>query len=391
MREIRQQEQKQAIGLMSGTSVDGVDAALVKITGDGLDTKVSVQQFLMYPYPDGLQAEILACSRPGSGSVDSICRLNVILAEVFSSAVFALLDAAGQKPSAIDFIGSHGQTVHHLPDLEECFGYQIRSTLQIGEPSLIAKRTGILTVADFRPADMAVGGQGAPLVPYFDFLLFRSEETSRALLNIGGIANATLLRRGCSIDEVIASDTGPGNMVIDAVCQRLFNLPFDDGGRIASRGALSESLLNWALEHRYFERPLPKTTGREVFGDAFVGRFLEQGRQGLVAADDLVATAAELTVQSIWRSYQRDFATNMPVDEFLVSGGGAHNQYLMQRLDAISGSIDVRPMHHSGISADDKEAVCFAVLANETLCGNLANVPAATGAARRTVLGKICP
>lgn len=383
-------EEKLAIGLMSGTSADGVDAALVRLRGHGEQTEVELADYLAYPYPDGLRAQILQCSRAGGGSVDEICRLNVLLGEIFSEAALALLRQALVAPEAVDFIGSHGQTVHHLPEPEAMFGHEVRATLQIAEPAVIAKRTGILTIADFRPADLAVGGQGAPLVPIFDFIRFRSEEKSRALVNIGGIANFTILPRGCTVAQVRAYDTGPGNMVIDYLSQKLFNRPFDRDGEIASRGICSAPLLAKLLAHPYFELAPPKSTGREMFGAEFAEQALQEAQSLGLAPDHVITTTTELTARTIWQSYQKDIAPETAVDQFIISGGGARNGFLMQRLRALAGTISVKPMDDYGIPADAKEAVCFAVLANETLHGAPANVPGATGAREATILGKIC-
>lgn len=383
-------KQRLAIGLMSGTSVDGVDSALVSIKNHGTNTEISLIAFASLPYPAGLKEHILEQSTAGNGSVDAICRLNVLLGEVFAAAVLKLLQSSGYTASEIDFIGSHGQTIHHLPEKTEQFGYPVRATLQVGEPAVIAKRTGILTVADFRPADLALGGQGAPLVPYFDYLVFRSETQNRALLNIGGIANFTVLPRKCGTDDVIAFDTGPGNMVIDWLMQELFDKPFDGDGAVARTGSVSQSLLASALAHPYFEQPVPKSTGREAFGAQFSREFLHKARAMGLSDADIIATATQLTVETVWQSYSRAIAKRVPIDEWIVSGGGTQNPVLLAGLRQKLQPAAVRPTDDLGIPADAKEAICFAVLANETLMGAPNNLPAATGAAEPTVLGKIC-
>ncbi|MFQ5751791.1 MAG: anhydro-N-acetylmuramic acid kinase [bacterium] len=381
---------KLTVGLMSGTSMDGVDAALVEIQNQGLQTELELVHFLTLPYPDGLKEKILEYSTPGQGSVDQICRLNVLLGEIFADAVKALLGAADAKPEQVDFIGSHGQTVQHLPAEKELFDYKIRASLQLGEPSVIAKRTGILTVADFRPADLALGGQGAPLVPYFDFIMFRSKEKNRGLLNIGGIANFTILKKNGKLEEIMAFDTGPGNMVIDGLMQKLFNQPFDKDGKIAQTGTVSQELLQWAFNHPYFKKPPPKSTGREEFGDEFCERFLAQARQFNLKRNDIIATAAELTSHSVWASYRKFVAPQIAIDEVIVSGGGSDNLFIMESLRQKALGMRIKRIDEFGIPAEAKEAVCFAILANETLCGNNNNVPGATGASHPTILGKIC-
>ncbi len=382
--------EKIVVGLMSGTSVDGVDAALVRIKYHGIDTEVTLLNFHTLDYPQGLQQAILENSKPGAGHVDDLCRLNSVVGEVFADAALSVIRGADSKVASVDLIGSHGQTVHHLPQGETWFGYPVRATLQIGEPSVIAKRTGIITVADFRPADMALGGQGAPLVPYFDYIIFHSPDKNRALVNIGGIANFSILKAGGALDEVMAYDTGPGNMVMDQLMQALFKRPFDTNGDTAATGKVSEPLLQWALSLDYFDLPPPKTTGREMFGNDFCEQLLTQANKHALAPEDIIATATELTARTIWNSYKRDVADKIRLDEMIVSGGGSQNAHLMQRLSDLAGAVRVQPIDDFGIPSKAKEAICFAVLANETICGQPANVPSATGARSRTILGKIC-
>lgn len=391
LRAIQQKPEKLAIGLISGTSVDGVDAALVKIRNHSLLTEFELIEFFTFPYPDGLAQHIMENSLPGHGTVEKICLLNMVLGEIFSEAALSLLAKAGLARDQVDFIGSHGQTVHHLPEEQELFGYRSRATLQIGEPGVIAKRTGILTIADFRPADIAFGGQGAPLVPYFDFIAFRSDTVGRALVNIGGIANITILPRGCAAEDVVAFDTGPGNMVLDALMQQLFGQPYDEAGKIASHGCVSEELLESALQHPYFETRAPKSTGREEFGGDFAAGLLSQAKTLDLKHEDIVTTVAELTVRTIWQAYQRAVAAGGEINEFVVSGGGAENKYLMNRFDQLSKRTRLLKVDELGVPSDAKEAICFAVLANETVHNEPATLPTTTGASRAAVLGKICP
>lgn len=388
---LHSKRQKRVIGLISGTSLDGVDAALVQIHDHGLETKLDLLHFITFPYPVGLKDTLLRVSTPGKGSVDEICRLNVLLGEIFADAVKALLDDASVDPASIDLIGSHGQTVQHLPKPRSDYDYLTRSTLQLGEPSVIAKRTGMVTVADFRPADMALGGQGAPLVPYFDFVIFRSEEKTRGMLNLGGIANLTVLHPNCPIDEVLAFDTGPANLLVDGLMQRLYGKPFDEDGQTAQSGRICEELLDQHLRHKYFSKKPPKSTGREEFGEAFSEKFLGDARACNLRPEDIIASAAELTARSVWNNY-RDFvaANKTEFDELIVSGGGVKNRFIMDSLRQKFASTAVKPTDEYGIPADAKEAICFAVLANETIAGNPNNVPAASGAQQPTIMGKIC-
>jgi anhydro-N-acetylmuramic acid kinase len=268
------------------------------------------------------------------------------------------------------------------------FGTLVRSTLQIGDPSTIAQLTGILTVGDFRTADMAAGGQGAPLVPYFDYLMFRSKKKNRLLLNIGGIANVTALPKDCSTRDVMAFDTGPGNMIVDALVSRWYGRSYDSGGRIALRGDILPDLLLRLSSHPYFSKKPPKSTGRELFGSSFLPRFQRLVRRR--KREDLLATATELTPFTIFDQFNRFIATRMTPDEILVSGGGAHNRAMMEALRDYFRPVTVRRLESAGFSSDAKEAVCFAVLANETIAERASNIPRVTGAQKPAILGKIC-
>ncbi len=382
--------EKLVIGLMSGTSADGIDAALVRIRGSGIHTELQLLAFETRPYSALVREEIHSLASAKQAPVNEISQLNFYLGEMFAEAAAVVASKAGIQLSEIDLIGSHGQTIRHLPREADFLGRKIASTWQIGEPSVIAKRTGVVTVADFRPADMAVGGQGAPLVPIFDYLIFRSKDLSRGLLNIGGIANLTILPKSCSIDEVIAFDTGPGNMLIDYLCRKHYNMPYDENGRIAATGKIRAEILALLLEDGYFMTAPPKSTGREYFGGDFLAHFEEFGRTFSLPTNDLIATATALTVQSIRQSYQRFLMAKTPIDQLIVSGGGSRNPVMMIQLREAFGEVAVHTSDDFGIPSAAKEAICFAVLANETVCGGYGNVPSATGAEKATVLGKIC-
>jgi anhydro-N-acetylmuramic acid kinase len=385
---LQKKKTKLIVGLISGTSADGIDAALIKVTGSGPTTRLKQLAFGTYKYPEGFRELLLGNSLPGSGSVDLLCELNVLVAHFFADAVKKVVRKARIPLSSVDLIGSHGQTIHHLPVARRAFGTRVRSTLQIGDPSTIAQLTGIVTVGDFRTADMAAGGQGAPLVPYFDYLMFRSKKKSRLLLNIGGIANVTALPKNCSIGDVVAFDTGPGNMIVDALMSRWYGKKFDGAGRTALRGELLPGLLLSLVSHAYFAKKLPKSTGRELFGASFlpqIERLVRNRRR-----EDLIATATELTPFTVFDQYNRFIAPKMKTDEILVSGGGAHNRAMMEALRNYFRPIPVRRVESAGYSSDAKEAVCFAVLANETISEHPANIPQVTGARRPVILGKIC-
>ncbi len=379
---------KLVVGLMSGTSADGIDVALVNIKGSGTKTKIHLIEFDTYSYPKGYKSFLLKNSDASTARLDDISRLNFLIGEFFADAVIALSKKAKVKLSDIDLIGSHGQTIQHLPEKKKLFGKDIRATFQIGDPSVIAKRTGIITIGDFRVADVAVGGTGAPLVPYIDYLLFRSEKKNRGLLNIGGIANITVLPAGCSVDEVFAFDTGPGNMVIDALIQHYFRKSFDTSGKIASKGNVLPKLLHWMMSHKYLQKAPPKSTGRESFGKEFIDGILSKTKPS--KKEDVIATVTEYTALTIFDSYMRYIIKNNLIDELIVSGGGVHNEYLMNSLKQYFYGVRFKKIEDFGIPSDAKEAIAFAILANETIIGNPSNMKQATGAKRRTVLGKIC-
>jgi anhydro-N-acetylmuramic acid kinase len=345
-------------GLISGTSVDGIDVAVVDI-----DDGIRVVRSTTVPYPPEVRAAILSVSNAATHT-STIARLNFLLGELFAEA----LENAGVPLETIDLIGSHGQTIFHEGEAVEFLGRKIASTLQIGEAAVIAERTGIETIADFRPSDMAAGGKGAPLVPFLDYQLFRHPELARIALNIGGIANITVIPVNAKPDEVIAFDTGPGNMVMDAIAP-----PFDRDGERARAGQVNTALLNRLLADPYYHRDPPKSCGREQYGSEFVR---ETGLD--------IATATELTARTIALAIERYPNTR----EVVVSGGGAHNRYLMERLSALTAAR-VTTTAEFGIGVDTKEAILFALLAYQTFQGRAGNLPSATGARKPVILGKI--
>ncbi len=389
-------DKKHVIGLMSGTSVDGIDAAIVEIRGHGLETTVNLIAFETFPFPTGVPQRILDLCQPDTGRVDDICEMNFYIGHLFAEAVKHVLQKSGMATSDIALIGSHGQTIHHLPKGASTNSNASRypSTLQIGEPAVIAHETGIPTIADFRVADMAAGGQGAPLIAYPDYLLFRDSTKTVGLLNIGGIANITVLPANCSLDAVSASDTGPGNMCIDAAIREITGGTerYDQSGIRAAQGTPYQPLIDAWLKHPFFQQQPPKTTGREMFGNDFAMECLTACRNHGLTDNDCIATLTELTVQTITDYIKRFVADQSTINTLYVSGGGVHNQTIMQRLSEILVDTAVEPVDNSGISSDAKEAIGFAVLANETLHGHDGNVPSATGASVRKILGKfVCP
>lgn len=385
---LQKKRSKLIVGLISGTSADGIDAALVRVNGGGTSTRVAQIALDSYQYPPELRMLILENSLPGTGSVDLICELNVLVAHFFADAVKKIARKARVALSEIDLIGSHGQTVHHLPVPKKSFGKLIHSGLQIGDPSTIAKLTGIVTVGDFRMGDMAVGGQGAPLVPFFDYVMFRSRTKNRIVLNLGGIANFTALPKKCTSAEVVAFDTGPSNMVIDALMMKFYGRKYDTGGEVAKRGEIIPELLANLMTMPYFGMRPPKSTGRELFGAMVLPAILAY--EGKAATEDLIATVTRWTPFSVFDQYKRFIAKKMKADEVIVSGGGAHNQAIMSALQEYFEPAPVKRLESLGFSADAKEAICFAILANETISERPSNVPSVTGAKRPVVMGKIC-
>lgn len=370
-------------GIMSGTSLDGVDVALVDIDDDGFDTV----GFHAVAYPEPLRAALLGVSNCATHTRE-ISRLNFLLPEVYAEAFFDACKAAGIDPKSVDLIGCHGQTIFHESEPVEVLRRKIASTLQIGDGSVLAERTGVSVVSDFRPRDMAAGGKGAPLVPFVDYLLFRSDEFGRVALNIGGIANVTILPAGCATDGVVAFDTGPGNMVIDQLASRFTGgtKRCDEDGAMAMAGEVNAGLLAELLDDEYYTRKPPKTAGREQYGREFVDRLIAKG----LSEADTMATATMLTAATIAEGiYQFSEAEEGGVGEVIVSGGGVHNPALMRMLRAELADMDVADSAELGLDPDAKEAIAFAILAHETWHNRANNLASATGAKRGVVLGKM--
>lgn len=380
-----------AVGLMSGTSLDGVDAAVVRIEGSGLDSKVQLVHYDSRPYDQELRNRLKALCDPSTSDVARICGMNAYLAERFADAAIDAVSEAGLSMDDIAFVSSHGQTIWHMPEPPLSDPYLARSTLQIGDLSILAKRTGKLAVGDFRPADMAVGGQGAPLVPYGDLILFRHPSKGRLLQNIGGIGNCTVLPPNAGLDDLFAFDTGPGNMIIDQVVQTLSDgkMSYDANGDWAALGKPDDGLLDELLAHPYFNQAPPKSTGRELFGAAYTSELLERAAERGLASADIVATATAFTAHTIADACRNLVMPRCRIDEVIVSGGGAHNATLLRILAALLPEQKLTTSGELGLADDAKEAVIFAVLGNDFLRGICNNVPAATGASRRTVMGKL--
>jgi len=371
-----------ALGLMSGTSMDGVDAALAEL--EYIGDRVSVR--LIAAHTIGYPPEILESLRNiGSLDVDEIARLNFDIGEVFAAAARDVIEHSGMTPAQIDVIGSHGQTVSHQPRSTGGAG----ATLQLGEPAVIAERTGIVTVADFRVNDVAAGGDGAPLVPYVDWLLFARADRTVAAQNIGGIANVTVVTD--RLDDVIAFDTGPGNMLIDlaVLTETSGETGFDRDGKLAARGNVHTPLLDRLLAHPYLALAPPKSTGTAEFGAGLVAELRRQFPS--LSTEGFVATLTEFTARSIADAYHRFVFPRFSIDEIVLSGGGARNPWLRRRIEQMFKPVPVTTSDIYGIDPDAKEAVAFAMLAVETMLLRPGNVPQATGAHRPVILGKIIP
>ncbi len=377
-----------ALGVMSGTSADGIDVALVRTSGQ----KASLENFAAFPFPRQVQKAILKLGEGRPITTGEISQLNFLLGELFAGAALAACRKFRIAPAQISVIGSHGQTVFHQGMPTRFNGQRVASTLQIGDPSVIAVRTGITTVGDFRPADMAAGGQGAPLVPFVDFLLYRHPRIGRVALNVGGIANVTVIPAGAKLDDVFAFDTGPGNMVIDALVRHFTHgrKGFDRSAEMAAKGRLLPGLLQTLLRDRYFSKFPPKTAGREQYGEKYLRALLSHGEARRADPEDVIRTATILTALSILDAFHRFIAPKAKIGELIVSGGGAHNPLLIAQLESGLSAARVREAGELGVPGDAKEAFAFAVLANETLHKRPANVPGATGAKKAVVLGKIC-
>lgn len=397
LRTLLNQESLTVAGIMSGTSLDGIDVAIVRIDGCGIDAKVKLLHFESFSYEEEMREKLKQLCSIDHSNVALLCGMNFAIAERFADAVVSTAAAAGMKMEEIDLISTHGQTVWHIPVADEADPYLPKSTLQIGDLSVIAKRTGRVVVGDFRTADMAVGGQGAPLAPYGDFIMFRDAAKGRILQNIGGIGNCTAIpAQGTDAtmsdaSELIAFDTGPGNMIMDQVVYELSEgrLTYDADGAWAARGQVHTELLEEMLAHPYFAQLPPKTTGRELFGKAYTAAWLKTALERGLAHEDIVATATAFTAHSIARAYKDFVFPHCAIAEVIVSGGGARNHTLLSMMQELLPEQAILTSDELGISGDAKEAILFALLGNDCIHGVPNNLPSATGAERLTVMGKL--
>jgi anhydro-N-acetylmuramic acid kinase len=391
--EITKKKQRVVVGLMSGTSVDAIDAVLVRITGHAPAATIEKIRFGSYPFPEEIRTRINTLFDKDKARIEEICHLDFVVGELFAAAANRVIAEAGMTNDHVDVIATAGQTIWHRPrpTNEEStasvawVGKPIatRSTLAIGQSIVIAERTGVVTVGDLRVRDVAAGGHGAPLVAYFDWAQLRDLKKARAMQNIGGIANVTFVPPGADLADVLAFDTGPGNMIIDALVYILSDgtETLDRDGARAARGEVNSDILQWCMADPYFQLKPPKTTGRERFGRQYARRLVE--RFARTPFDDLVATATAFTAQSIADAYHGFIGR--PVDEMIIAGGGAKNPTLLRMLRERLPECSISIYEH----LQEKEAMAMALIANDSLAGMPTNVPSATGG-QPAILGKIC-
>ena len=380
------------LGMMSGTSADGIDVALVRISGAPPSLSIKFEGHHHLRFPARVRDAILRLANGGATTPAEISQLNFLMGEEFGAAAVAACKRWRVPLRQIGLIGSHGQTIFHQGVPARFLGTRkVASTLQIGEPSIIAARTGITTIGDFRPGDMAAGGQGAPLVPFVDYLLYRDRKVGRVALNIGGIANVTVIPVAARPEDVFAFDTGPGNMIIDALVERATRrrLSFDKNARIALRGKVIRPLLETMLRSPYLRLPPPKTAGREQFGLEYADELIRWAKKRRERTEDLVRTATIFTALSIADAFRRFIFSRVRVNEVIVAGGGTKNPLLMAQLRAALPGIEIVPSARFGVPAEAKEALAFAVLAYEAFHGRANNLPSATGATRAAIMGKL--
>ncbi len=371
------------IGIMSGTSADGIDIAAAEINGGFEHPSCRLIAFENFPYEDTVRERIFKLFDPKNANVTEVGEMNFLLGKLYGDAANMLMNKHGIDRRRVAAIGSHGQTIYHSPDTK------IPYTVQIGEGSVIARLCGVPCVSDFRVADIAAGGNGAPLVPFTEFVLYSSDKKNVILQNIGGIANSTVLPAGGSSKDVFAFDNGPGNMLIDGAMRRLFNKEMDFGGKVAASGKIDEVLLDKLLQEPYYKKAPPKTTGRELFGDEYIDSILKLDK--LPKTEDIVATLTALTARVIANSYKDFILPRCECSELIIGGGGSYNPTLVAFIRDFMGNygVSVFTQEEKGGNSDAKEAVAFALLAYYTMGGKPNNLMSATGAKHPAIMGKI--
>lgn len=380
LKDLWEKEDLLVAGLISGTSMDGVDVAIMELSSSGPETKWEIKFFNSYQFEDALREQILSAIK---GGAEDICRLNFDLGNEFAASLQKAFTESGISPSELDLIGSHGQTVYHLNG---------HSSLQVGEASVLAETFGVPVVSDFRVRDIAAGGSGAPLVPYIDYILF-GKTGGKLLLNLGGIANFTVIPAQCSsLDDINAWDTGPANMLMDLSAESISNgtQRFDKDGKYAAAGKVNSEWLSELMAHPYISDPPPKSTGREDFGAEYYNSLKEKFEiESETDKLDLIATLTRFTAESIFKNYKDFVDRDSGITEVIASGGGTSNPVLMEHLTDLFSPIEVKKIDEYGINSDAKEAVAFALLANEFIAGSNSNVPKVTGASGQVLLGKL--
>ncbi|MBU1142870.1 MAG: anhydro-N-acetylmuramic acid kinase [Firmicutes bacterium] len=375
---------KLAIGMMSGTSLDGIDILIAEIEGTYTQTKVNQLAYQTYPFEPSLLEKIRKGFSIKTSSSELLCSLNFELGEAFASAAKRLCEETNIQMDDISFIASHGQTIFHIGSPYDGL---VSSSLQLGEGAVIASRCKTTVVSNFRAADIAVGGQGAPLVPYADFILFQSETHSRAIHNIGGIANMSILSKGCLADDVFAFDSGPGNMMIDYAMKKLFDKPYDEFGDTARKGKLIKAFMEELMSHPYLKQIPPKSTGRETFGDQFTEILISKYMN--YPKEDIIHTLTMFTAYTIVDSYKRFILPKVKIDEIIFCGGGSYNKYLLESIQKELHPIEIKVLEDLGMNSNSKEALAFLILGNETLHMNPSNLKQATGAKQNVILGQV--
>src|SRR5579859_3627313 len=379
------------LGLMSGTSADGIDVTLARISGAPPRLNAKLLKHTSINFPPQLRKEILRVAEQQPISAGQLSKLNFRLGETFAEAALTACRRFRIAPKKIALIGSHGQTIFHQGRPVPYFGRATASTMQIGEPAIIAAGTGVTTVADFRPADIAQGGQGAPLVPFADYVLYRHPKLGRVSLNLGGIANITVIPANAKPAQVFAFDTGPANMLIDALVAHFTRgrQRYDQDARLARQGRSIPALVDELMRDPYLPLAPPKSTGREYYGRAYLEKLLRLGRRHKAKPNDLIRAATIFTALSIVDALNRFVLRKTKIDQLIVSGGGAHNPLILAQLAAALPQIEIVRSPRLGVPEDAKEAFAFAILAYETFRGRPSNLPSATGARRPAILGKI--
>ena len=390
LKKLLRKKRLKILGLMSGTSANGIDGCVAEIGKKKAGVRIRQIGFRTFGFPSSLQKEILKASEPGYQNVDQVIRLDFLLGEHFAVAAKKMAQSCGLNIKDIDLIGSHGQTVRHLPQLKKMDGYLIRGTLQIGEPQVISSRTGVITIADFRRKDISEAREGAPLTPLAHFFLFNEKEKNQGVLNIGGIANLTFLPRGKRIDKVRGMDTGPGNMLIDNLMRKFFKKNYDKDGETAFKGKIIEPVLDHYQKKILFRLKKRKSTGREDFDEKFTEDFVRKTLGYTSKPEDVIRTASELTARSVYRAFESFLRPGEHLDELILCGGGALNRYIFKRLETLFYPAKVRISSELGYDHSAIEPLAFAIFAYLTWCELSGNMAAFSKINKPAISGKIC-